>query len=817
MMGASTGVAAAEGGEYGDLSGQAWQILAPGAEGGLIPGEYSFDQAAIYNSLTPHEGRVTEKSLSKYYLSEKFGVPAGSHQEFTSRAGLEIWRDSHDIPHIIGATRADAMFGSGWVAAQDRGLLLKLGIGPAYAAALGIPGVNPFGLLLEARSFTPSAYAVNWVGEQKKSLEEMGPQGERVIGDLENWAEGINAYEETLPESQRLPHFGLSQAIAGFAFIGSIFGNGGGQEVSNSEFLSRLEKVHGKQAGEEIYRDLRQSNDPEAPTTGHTEFPYDQEPSKSEGLVGPGSGLVEPEPASNPVRNATNVLKASRRRASNFLLVGASRTANGHPKAVMGPQLGYFYPEIVFQADMHAPGLDAQGVVAPISPYVFIGRGKDFAWSLTSEGAENTQQFLEKLCNPEEGGEVTRSTDSYEYKGACVPFSEIDAGTIGAGNGEPEHEVYFKESVHGPISGTVKVGGKLYAVATDRADRGREPQGEVAFSELDSNEVHNPQEFFNAANNLETTFNMAYVDSKHIAFFSTGLLPKTAAGTNPSLPTFGTGAYDWKGWLSENEHPHEVDPASGLLLNWNNKPAPGWAAASTEWGYGPLQRVKMYTGFPSSGAKLYNDVSVMNKAATEDFRARFVWPEITKVLETGPAPSKLAEEAVNEVTAWSASGQSLLGQKYPKAPAAAVIEKVFSPIAETVMKPVLGEQLGEAVGISGGTDNGPNSGGSSFGGGWYGYVYKDLKDLLGESVAQPYSQKYCGNGSLAACRESLWSVIQQGVEELSAAQGPNVSAWKAAPVRITFPPLPFVKTTMRWTNRSTFQQAIEFTGHGAEE
>ena len=133
------------------------------------------------------------------------------------------------------------------------------------------------------------------------------------------------------------------------------------------------------------------------------------------------------------------------------------------------------------------------------------------------------------------------------------------------------------------------------------------------------------------------------------------------------------------------------------------------------------------------------------------------------------------------------------------------------------MKPVLGEQLGEAVGISGGTDNGPISGGSSFGGGWYGYVYKDLKDLLGESVAQPYSQKYCGNGSLAACRESLWSVIQQGVEELSAAQGPNVSAWKAAPVRITFPPLPFVKTTMRWTNRSTFQQAIEFTGHGAEE
>jgi acyl-homoserine lactone acylase PvdQ len=481
----------------------------------------------------------------------------------------------------------------------------------------------------------------------------------------------------------------------------------------------------------------------------------------------------------------------------------------------MGPQLGYYYPEIVYQEEMHAPGLDAEGVVAPISPYVFIGRGKEFAWSLTSEGAENTQQFLEKLCNPE-GGEVTRSTDTYEYDGNCVPFTTVDAGTIGAGNGEPEHEVTFQESVHGPISGTVKVNGELYAVATDRADRGKEPAGETAFSMMDSDEVHNPQEFFNAANHLETTFNMAYVDSKHIAFFSTGLLPKTAPGTNPSLPTYGTGQYDWKGYLSQEEHPHEVDPTSGLLLNWNNKPAPGWGAASTEWGEGPLQRVLEFSGFPTSGAKLYNDVDVMNKAATQDFRARFVWPEIEKVLATGPAPSKLAEEAANEVSEWSANGSSLRGARRPKAPAAAVIYKVFDPIAETVLAPVLGEQLQEAINVSGGVDNGPNSSGSSFGGGWYGYVYKDLKEVLGEPVAQPYSQEFCGNGSLSACRESLWKVIQKGVEELSAEQGPAISAWRAPGVRITFPPLPFVKNTMAWTNRSTFQQAIEFVG-GSEE
>jgi len=54
---------------------------------------------------------------------------------------------------------------------------------------------------------------------------------------------------------------------------------------------------------------------------------------------------------------------------------------------------------------------------------------------------------------------VTKETDSYEYEGNCVPFTTVDAGKMGANGSEPEHEVYFKESVHGPISGTVKVGG----------------------------------------------------------------------------------------------------------------------------------------------------------------------------------------------------------------------------------------------------------------------------------------------------------------------------------------------------------------------
>ncbi|HEV3282654.1 MAG TPA: penicillin acylase family protein [Solirubrobacteraceae bacterium] len=789
-----------------DFSGPAYQILAPGQDGSFTPTEHSTDQGKLYDALTPKGGSVHAADLESLYLSEKFGVTGPVlREETTGRVGLTIKRDKNDIPHIFGTTRADVMFGSGWVAAEDRGLLLRLGLGPAYTAALDVPGVSPFGLLLSARSFTPSAQAITFVEKQKTALLEQGAKGEQVLEDLEHWVEGVNAYEATLPESARLPKVSVTDAIAGFAFIGSIFGNGGGGEVANSDLLAHLQAKLGAAEGMKVFRDLREINDPEAPTTTTKAFPYDQVPTAPT----PGSLVIDAGSRTAAAVKAASVAHASRRKASNFLLVGAGRSATGNPLAVMGPQLGYFYPEIVMQADLHGGGIDAQGVIAPISPYVFIGRGKDFAWSLTSAGNQNTMQFLEQLCNTDKSP-PTRASDHYVHNGECVAMVNVDAGKLGPGEGG-EHEVFFKETVHGPVSGTVTVGGAPYAIATERSTRGREPAGELAFSMLDSNEVHSPEQFFEAANHLETTFNMAYLDNKHLGYFSTGRLPVLAAGTDPSLPTLGTGEYDWKGFLTLAQHPHEVDPASSLFLNWNNKPAPEWGAASDQYGYGPVHRVQLYKGFTAKGMTEARDAGIMNGAATQDLRALKVWPLIKQVLASGPAPSKLAEEAAGLVSTWAEHGASRLGDPRPKDPGAAVMDRVWSPIAEAVMSPVLGEALPELKSIFG-TDNPPSPRGSSFDGGWYGYVYKDLRSLLGLSVEAPYSHKYCGAGSLETCRKSLWAVVQTAAEQLAGEQGPTPSKWRAAKVRIEFPPglLPY---TMRWTNRSTFQQVITFTGH----
>ncbi len=220
----------------------------------------------------------------------------------------------------------------------------------------------------------------------------------------------------------------------------------------------------------------------------------------------------------------------------------------------------------------------------------------------------------------------------------------------------------------------------------------------------------------------------------------------------------------------------------------------------------------MFNTFKTKGMKEVDDVKVMNRAATQDLRAVSTWPTIEKVLAGGPAPSKLAETAANIVTEWTEHGASLYGKNRPEEPGAAIMDAVWTPIAEAVLGPVLGSVTSEFESLEG-TDNPPNSAGSSFDGGWEGYVYKDLRSELGLSVAQPYSRHYCGNGSLEACRTSLWAAVQHAAEGLEASQGSNPSAWRAPEVRIEFPPLYPEGYTMSWTNRSTFQQVIEFTGH----
>src|SRR4029077_19137987 len=114
---------------------------------------------------------------------------------------------------------------------------------------------------------------------------------------------------------------------------------------------------------------------------------------------------------------------------------------------------------------------------------------------------------------------------------------------------QPDQPVSFYETTHGPIVGTATVGGTKGAISLERSTRGREILSAVGVYDLDTGVVDSPQKFIKAMSHVEFSFDWFYADDKHIEDFSSGRLPLRAPGTDPALPTSGTGAYEWQGFL----------------------------------------------------------------------------------------------------------------------------------------------------------------------------------------------------------------------------------------------------------------------------
>jgi len=113
----------------------------------------------------------------------------------------------------------------------------------------------------------------------------------------------------------------------------------------------------------------------------------------------------------------------------------------------------------------------------------------------------------------------------------------------------------------------------------------------VFFKALNDGAVSDSREFREAVSTVNSSFNWFYADSRDIAYQLSGAYPLLTRGTDPNLPIWGTGRYDWRGfdpthYTSAEEParslPGEVNPARGYLISWNNKPARGWRAAHVD-------------------------------------------------------------------------------------------------------------------------------------------------------------------------------------------------------------------------------------------
>jgi acyl-homoserine lactone acylase PvdQ len=779
--------------------------IIPSGEPGALPTPSTLaqdeQQAKMYDALTPLFNHVTPADVAADFKPEPIGSAFTSpvRTEPVPHPGVTILRDSYDVPHVYGVTHDDVTWGAGWVLAEDRGLLIQQARYDSLVAAIDAPGVSALGLVSNLENFTPSAQTEREVAKQTNVLLAAGKKGRSVLHDIDVYLQGINAYLNTHGQKG---NFTRTDIYAFSALKDQFVGEGGGDEAQRSEFLSAVQHKLGAARGLKVWNDLREPYDPEAPVSvpGHVQL--QPRPKSTSGNV-----VLDAGSLSTTATQAQAAMMKGRTHMSNALLVSGKRSSTHHPIMVAGPQIGYFYPGLTMEVDLEGPGIHQRGATsAPFPGYVFIGRSQDAAWSLTSAGLDQIDTYVETLCG--------HSTHMYLFDGKCRKMEFFDAGSL---NGK---ELTFYKTVHGSVIGYARVHGRLVALSSKRSSYGKDVKDLLFYHDLAHGQVHNIHQFFHAASQTPQTFNSFYMDDKNIGVFTSGLIPIRPSNVDPALPIDGRGKEEWHGTVSFKNHPQGINPPSGEIVNWNNRPEAGYEAPDDNWSLGAVQRVDLLLHNLGHGNNLTpaRIVSAMNEAATQDVREMTFEPVLSKLLHGGHAPNARDARMLALLDAWHRHGGSRLDRTDPSGmgkitdPGAAIMDTAWPMLANAWASSVLGAKLSAELSTFVSQFDQPPGGQYT---GWHIYMNKDLRTILGEPVRGKFAVRYCGDGKLKRCQAELWSAIDRAGNALTKSQGSNPQAWRsdATAERIKFVP-GLLPLTMRYTNRpSGIQQVLSFGGH----
>ncbi|MGW8530252.1 MULTISPECIES: penicillin acylase family protein [Nocardiopsidaceae] len=669
----------------------------------------------------------------------------------------------------------------------------------------------------------------------------------------------LTGHKDAITNRGEIEPFTPTDVVGIAAMVGGIFGGGGGGEVQAAVVLANFQDRYGAEEGAELWRAWRMENDPEAVVSVEGEFPYTGTPESPVGEVAPDPGSVEPydivhdehgsaasgETAEAPAPLADAVggpedgadaptvedlpreqrdeleqmvedgdLSAAEgvfnegvlpegfmdpRGMSNALLVSGEHTESGNPVAVMGPQTGYFSPQLLMLQELQGPGISARGAsFAGVSFYVQMGRGVDYAWSATSAGQDITDTFAVELCETDGSAPSTASRAYVDTSGECTAFEELSvtnewSPTVADGTPAGGYTMTSLRSEYGLVQSFATVDGAPVAFTSLRSTYMREVDSIIGFQRFnDPGEVTSAETFTEAAGDIGYAFNWHYVDDEDIAFINSGANPVRVEGTNPNLPIDAYSAAGWSGWdpatnsadyHPQEDHPQAVDP--DYIVNWNNKPAQGYTSG---WSTGSVHRGDLLdsrvaalvgSGHEFTTASL---TGVMMEAGVADLRAQEVLPLMLEVIDSAPVEDPELAAAVEELRLWNEAG-SLRREPhrdagyYSYADSIRTLDAWWPLLVRAQFEPELGEDLytqltraaqtdeSPSGATGGGTPGSVNQGqphkGSSFQYGWWSYVDKDLRSVLGQEVEGSLGGAYCGGGDLDACRTVLLDTLAE--------------------------------------------------------
>ena len=511
---------------------------------------------------------------------------------------VDIVRDADDIPHIFASRKADALFGLGYVHAQDRlwQMEFQRRIGHGRLSEVFGEVTVPQDRFLRTVGFGRAAHAA-W---------DRLPADARL--QIDAYVGGVNAFLAGHRGSALPPEFALlrfePEPWTGpdvLAWIKMM-----AWDLSENHAFELLRHDLRARVGPERMAELlppypagglsilaEQDSPPADPTCCGTPPGPAARPgaspaaARSDGAIERAGGGGAQDSALAAFLSALSAGSPSVRAlltggarteglGSNNWVVDGTLTASGKPLLANDPHLGTQVPSLWYLAHMSAGDFDVIGATLPGAPAVAIGRNRFIAWGATNVGADVEDLYRERL---DPSGRFA------EFRGVQEPLRLLTE-TVAVRGAAPV-AVDVRITRHGPLvsdainanNAAAPEGGPkrtpLEPMALRWTALDEDDSTIVAFLRL--NEARHWIDFTTALREFVVpSQNFVYADvDGHIGYYAPGRIPIRSTGDGSAPAEGWTGDAEWSGWVPFDDLPHAYDPPEHLIVTANNRPRPG--------------------------------------------------------------------------------------------------------------------------------------------------------------------------------------------------------------------------------------------------
>ena len=464
------------------------------------------------------------------------GVPADGEIAIEGiERSVTIRRDAYGVPHIRAHTEADAWFGMGFAAAQDR--LWQMEYDRLRAAGRLAEAAGAVALPADRL-----ARRLDLVRAARRDLAALSPATRAMF---EAYAAGVNAFLER----GRLP---LEYALTGIEpepwepwHSVAIFKI---RHVLMGVWQTKLAQARLLAAiGPEAYARL------------------DGRPPAGSAVIVPPSGVVRAlvENGAAEIAAAARLLGflAEAEAGSNSWAVHGSRTTTGRPVICNDSHRALDVPTVYWQAHVACPAFDVIGATFPGTPgFPHFGHNGRVVWNITHGMADTQDLYIEEFD----------SEGRYRVPGGWEE-AERRAETIRVRDGAPV-PIEVWSTRHGPIvHGDPRAG---HAIAL-RWTGYELPGGfEPLRAMLRARTVE--ELFATQAGWVDPVNNLVAADvAGNIGYLLRGALPERASTAGRQFPVPGwTDEHEWRGIVPFERLPRAINPPEGFIATANQQITP---------------------------------------------------------------------------------------------------------------------------------------------------------------------------------------------------------------------------------------------------